>query len=78
MATLDAAFSRFHLNTSNSPNVKVVQFVEAHNFNVEGHLQFEVESNEKTQSTLAGTIHQRHEKFQLGVQCMQNWLRKTP
>jgi hypothetical protein len=35
------AFSKFHLNTSNSPNVKVVQFVEGHNFHVEWHLRFE-------------------------------------
>jgi hypothetical protein len=37
-----AAFSKFHLNTSKSPNVKVVCFVEGHNFHVEWHLRFEV------------------------------------
>jgi hypothetical protein len=36
------AFSKFHLNTTNSPNIKVVQFVEGHNFHVELHLIFEV------------------------------------
>jgi hypothetical protein len=36
------AFSKFHLNTSNSPNVKDVQFVEGHSFHVEWHLTFEV------------------------------------
>jgi hypothetical protein len=36
------AFSKFHLNTSKSPNVKVVCFVEGHNFHVEWHLSFEV------------------------------------
>jgi hypothetical protein len=35
-------FSKFHLNTSNSLNIKVVQFVEGHNFHVEWHLKFEV------------------------------------
>jgi hypothetical protein len=36
-----AAFSKFHLNTSKSPNVKVVCFVEGHNFHFEWHLRFE-------------------------------------
>jgi hypothetical protein len=36
-----AAFSKFHLNTSKSPHVKVVCFVEGHNFHVEWHLRFE-------------------------------------
>jgi hypothetical protein len=35
-----AAFSKFHLNTSNSLNIKVVQFVEGHHFHVEWHLRF--------------------------------------
>jgi hypothetical protein len=30
-----AAFSKFHLNTSKYPNVKVVYYVEGHNFHVE-------------------------------------------
>jgi hypothetical protein len=29
-------FSKFHLNTSDSPNVKVVQFVDGHNFMLSG------------------------------------------
>jgi hypothetical protein len=37
-----AAFSKFHLNTSNSPNIKVVQFVKGHNFHDEWHLIFGV------------------------------------
>jgi hypothetical protein len=36
-----AVFSKFHLNTSKSSNVKVVYFVEGHNFHVEWHLSFE-------------------------------------
>jgi hypothetical protein len=42
-----AVLSKFHLNTSNSPNVKVVQFDDGHNFHVEWHLKFEVELGEK-------------------------------
>jgi hypothetical protein len=42
-----AAFSKFDLNTSKSPNVKVVYFVEGHNFHVEWHLRFGVEMCEK-------------------------------
>jgi hypothetical protein len=38
-----AAFSKFHLHTSNSPNTKVVYFVEGHNFHVEWHCWFGVE-----------------------------------
>jgi hypothetical protein len=34
-----AAFSKFHLNTSNSPNIKVVQFVEGHNFHGQWNLR---------------------------------------
>jgi hypothetical protein len=36
-----AAFSKFFLNTSKSPNGKVVQFVKAHNFHVEWHCWFQ-------------------------------------
>jgi hypothetical protein len=42
------AFSKFHLNTSNSPHVKVVQFVVGHNFHDEWHLKFEVELGENS------------------------------
>jgi hypothetical protein len=38
-----AAFSKFHLNTSKSINMKVVQFVKGHNFHVGWHFQFLVE-----------------------------------
>jgi hypothetical protein len=52
-----AAFSKFHLNTSNSLNTKVVYFVEGHNFHIEWHCWFEVQNGEKFKSTLPGTIH---------------------
>jgi hypothetical protein len=67
-----AAFSKFHLNTSKSPNVKVVYFVEGHNFHVEWHLKFGVEMCEKCKSTLLGTIHRRPENSQLGMRFVQN------
>jgi hypothetical protein len=43
-------FSKIPLNTSKSPNGKVVQFVEAHNFPVEWHCWFARESCEKCKS----------------------------
>jgi hypothetical protein len=70
-----AAFSKFHQNTSNSPNVKVVQFVEGHNFHVEWHLRFEVEKGEKPWSMQFITIHQRHG---IGMPFVHNLLIKTP
>jgi hypothetical protein len=73
-----AAFSKFHLNTSNSPNVKVVYFVEEHNFHVKWHLRFGVEMREKAWSTLVVTVHRRPENCQLGMQFVHNWLRKRP
>jgi hypothetical protein len=73
-----AAFSKFHLNTSNSPNVKVVYFVEEHNFHVEWHLKFGVEMREKAWSTPKVTVHRRPENNQLGMQFVHNWLRKRP
>jgi hypothetical protein len=75
-----AAFSKFHLNTSNSPNTKVevVYFVEGHNFHVEWHCWFEVPIGEKCRSTPQVTIHKRQENSQLGTQFLQKWLRKRP
>jgi hypothetical protein len=52
-----AVFSKFHLNTSKYPNVKVVYFVEGQKFHVEWHLRFGVEIGEKPWSPLPGTIH---------------------
>jgi hypothetical protein len=72
------SFSKFHLNTSKSPNVKVVYFVEGHNFRVEWHLKFGVEMREKCKSTLLGTIHWRPENCQLGMPIVHNWWRKRP
>jgi hypothetical protein len=73
-----AAFSKFHLNTSNSPNVKVVYFVGEHNFHVEWHLRFGVEIREKAWSTPRVTIHRRPEICHLGMQFVHKRLRKRP
>jgi hypothetical protein len=67
-----AAFSKFQLNTSKYPNVKVVCFVEGHNFHVEWHLKFEVEMCEKCKSTLLGTIHRRPETANLACELCKN------
>jgi hypothetical protein len=71
-----AAFSKFHLNTSNSPNVKVVYFVGEHNFHVEWHLRFGVEIREKAWSTPRVTIHRCLEICHLGMQFVHKRLRK--
>jgi hypothetical protein len=71
-------FSKVHLNTSNSPNVKVVYCVEEHNFHVEWHLRFGVEMRETAWSTPIATIHQRPETSHLGMRIVQNWFRKWP
>jgi hypothetical protein len=71
-----ATFSKFHQNTSNSPNIKVVYFVEEHNFHVEWHLRFGVEMCEKASSTLAVTVHQRPENSHVGMQFVHNRLEK--
>jgi hypothetical protein len=73
-----AVFSKFSLNTSNSPNKKVVYFVEGHNFHVEWHCWFEEQNGEKCKSTLEVTIHRRPENSQLGTQFVQKWWRKRP
>jgi hypothetical protein len=66
-----AAFSKFSLNTSNSPNTKVVCFVEGHNFHVEWHCWFEVQIGEKCKSTSAFTVHWSREILHLGIQIVQ-------
>jgi hypothetical protein len=71
-----AAFSKFHLNTTNSPNVKVVYFVEEDN--VEWNFKFGVEMREKAWSTPKVTVHRRPENSQIGMQFVHNWLRKSP
>jgi hypothetical protein len=73
-----AAFSKFHLNTSKSPNTKVVQFVEGHNFHVEWHFKFWVEKDEIHGQLSAASIHLDMATFKVWQQIVQNPLRKTP
>jgi hypothetical protein len=54
-------FSKFHPNTSNSPNTKVVKFFMGHKCHVEWHWRFEAEIGEKPRSTPPSTIHRRPE-----------------
>jgi hypothetical protein len=42
-----AVFSKFHLNTSKSNNMKVLHFFEGHNFHVGWHFHFWVEKGGK-------------------------------
>jgi hypothetical protein len=72
-----AAFFKFHLNTSKSPNVKVVYFVEGHNFHVEWHCWFEVQIGEKCRSTPPGTVHWSRVFCKVPLHFMQNPLIKT-
>jgi hypothetical protein len=67
-----AAFSKFYLNTSNSPNTKVVCFVEGHNFHVEWHCWFEVQIDEKGKSMSAFTVHEGRDFYQVSLQFMPN------
>jgi hypothetical protein len=52
-----AAFSKIHPNTYKSTFMKVVQFVEGHNFHVDWHLKFGVEKSEKRAQMTATPIH---------------------
>jgi hypothetical protein len=71
-----AAFSKFSLNTSNSPNTKVVYFVEGHNFHAGWHCWFEVQVGENCKPTSTFTVHWSREIMHLGIHFVQNWLRK--
>jgi hypothetical protein len=53
-----AAFSKIHLNTSKSTSMKVVQFVEEHNFHVDWHFKFWVEIGEKRGQPTTALVHQ--------------------
>jgi hypothetical protein len=72
-----STFSKFHLNTSNSPNTKVVYFVEGHNFHVEWHCWFEVQIGEKCRSTPVGTIHRSRVFCHVLLRVLNNLLSKT-
>jgi hypothetical protein len=52
-----AVFSKIHLNTYKSTFMKVVQFVEGHNFNVDWHFTFLVEKGEKLAQRTVPPVH---------------------
>jgi hypothetical protein len=72
-----AAFSKFHLNTSKSTNMKVVQFVEGHNFHADWHFKFWVEKDEKRGQLSTSPIHRDMATFKVWLQFVQNPLSKT-
>jgi hypothetical protein len=72
-----ATFSKFHLNTSKSTNMKVVQFVEGQNFHVDWHLKFWVEKGEKRGQLSESPVHRKRATFEVWPQCVHNPLRKT-
>jgi hypothetical protein len=73
-----AAFSKFHLNTSKSTIMKVVQFVEGHNFYAHWHFKFWEEIDEKRGQPTAAPVLRDKATFKVWLQFMQNPLRKTP
>jgi hypothetical protein len=60
-----AAFSKFHLNTSKSNFMKVVQFGEGHNFHVDCHFQFWEEKGEKLGQLPATPVYQNRVTFKV-------------
>jgi hypothetical protein len=73
-----AVFFEFRLNTSKSTFMKVVQFVEGHNFHVDWHFKIWVEIGEKRGQPIAAPVHQDMVTFKVWLHIMQNPLRKTP
>jgi hypothetical protein len=72
-----AAFSKFHLNTSKSTNMKVAQFVEGHNFHVDWHFKFWAEKGEKRGQLTASLVHRDMAAYKVWQQIVQNPLTKT-
>jgi hypothetical protein len=58
--------------------MKVVQFVEGHNFHVDWHFKFWVEKDEKRCQLSASPVHRDMATFKVWQQIVQNPLRKTP
>jgi hypothetical protein len=67
-----AVFSKFHLNTSKSTFMKVVQLVEGHNFHVEWHFKFWVEIGEKLGQLSASPVSRNRAAFKVWQQFVQN------
>jgi hypothetical protein len=73
-----AAFSKFHLNTSKSTKLEVVQFVEEHNFHLDWHFKISVEISKKHSQPPSAPVHRDIRKFKVWLQFTQNPLRKAP
>jgi hypothetical protein len=73
-----AAFSKFHLNTSKSTFMKVVQLVEGHNFHVDWHFKVWVEKHEKLAERTISPVHGHRLTFKVGNLFLHNLLIKTP
>jgi hypothetical protein len=58
--------------------MKVVQFVEGHNFHVDWHFKFCVEKDEKLAQMTAPPVHGHRLTFKVGKLLLQNLLRKNP
>jgi hypothetical protein len=72
-----AAFSKFHLNTLKSTFMKVVQFVDGHNFHVDWHFKIWVKIGEKLGQLPVPPVHRNMAAFNVGKPILQNPLRKT-
>jgi hypothetical protein len=72
-----AALSKFHLNISKSTNMKVVQFVEEHDFHVDWHFKFWEEIGEKFGQLPAAIVHQDMAAFRVWLRIVHNPLGKT-
>jgi hypothetical protein len=73
-----ATFSKFHLKTSKSTFMKVVQLVGGHNFHVDWHFKFWAEKSEKLGQLAVPPVHRDMAAFNVGKPILQNPLRKTP
>jgi hypothetical protein len=71
-----AVVSKFHLNTSKSTNMKVVQFIEGHNFHVDWNFKFWVEIGGKLGKLSASPVHRNMVTFKVWQRFVQNPLRK--
>jgi hypothetical protein len=72
-----AVFSKFHLNTSKSTNMKVVQLIEGHNFHVDWHFKFWAEIGEKLGWLTVPPVYRKMETFKVWQRFVQNPWRKT-
>jgi hypothetical protein len=65
-STTFAAFYKFHLTTSKSTFMKVVQLVEGHNFHVDWHFKFWEEMGGKLGQLAVPPVHRDRVAFKVG------------